>query len=404
MDLDAALSHLQARLRRLPAERYPVQHATTQFHLGVALIESGRADEAVPALRRAAELFGPAQLKVERAKALNMLGVALRESMRPDEAADAFAESAQAFRDGGQQLEEAAALYNLGLVQRGRADVDGAVACFRQALHTFEASGQGSQAAAAARELGAALLTAGDAQQAVEVLTRATELADRAGDARGLSDAANTLGLALLATAAARPAVDAFQRALAHSPRSLRPQAYAMAQANLALALARTGELPRARLAARQALGVPQVPQPVVTQATELLDGLDQHSGDLAAVLDADPRERWPETVRAEVLRWVDAEERERRAALREWIEAQQARAGMGSDLAEALLGVLLEQPPAAMQRLLRSLLLEVGEQDVSFRADVSHALSRFPMPQWLRLRSELNRIAVELGEEPAWE
>ncbi len=52
-----AIGVLQERARSYPAERYPVQHATAQFHLGVTLTQAGRLEEARRVLAIAVDLF-----------------------------------------------------------------------------------------------------------------------------------------------------------------------------------------------------------------------------------------------------------------------------------------------------------------------------------------------------------
>ncbi len=51
----------RSALRRIPVERYPVQHATTQFHLGLALAQEGELSVTEAALAKAAALFPPSQ-------------------------------------------------------------------------------------------------------------------------------------------------------------------------------------------------------------------------------------------------------------------------------------------------------------------------------------------------------
>src|SRR5919199_4190709 len=95
--VEPAIAELEQRLARYPPDRYPVQHATAQFHLGVALINARAPVEGRRALERAAALFGEVGLRVEHAKALNALGAALRDSGEPEGAARAFADAADEF-------------------------------------------------------------------------------------------------------------------------------------------------------------------------------------------------------------------------------------------------------------------------------------------------------------------
>jgi tetratricopeptide (TPR) repeat protein len=397
------IAELEDRLARYPADRYPVQHATAQFHLGIALTNADRLDEAEAALSTAVRLFDPERLRVEQAKALNALGAVLRLSGRLGEAARAL-ERAALQLGPGHALERGAALFNLGLVRRELGDSDAAVSCFRQARELLDARRVPTQAAAAARELGATLFGAGDLDTAARTLAEAVTLAARAGHAAEVGAATNTLGLVQLAAGNTAEAVEQFRRSAASHPRGRRPHEYAMAKANLALAYDRAGDEPRARLAARQALGAPDTPPPVAAQAAEILARLGRGEDDLHLVLEQESREAWPALVREELARLADAGPDERSGDLGAWIDGQLARPPVAEDLAEALLGGFLELPPEAMELLVRSTLEALGDRDAErrerFRAEASRALARFHTPQLVRLKDTFARLAADLGHE----
>ncbi len=401
------ITELEARLIRHPPDRYPVQHATDQFHLGATLTDAGRLDEAEAALDTAARLFGPDTLRTEHAKAINARGAALRLAGRLEEAATAFDHAAAVFDTTELPLEQGAALFNLGLVRRELGDTDAAATCFEQARERFESGAAPTQTAAAAREHGATLLAAGELDAARRSLEEAIDLADRARDIAGLGAASNAVGLTLLAQDRAAEAAEAFRTAVGAHPRSLRAEGFAMAQANLALAYEHAGDPARARLAASHALGAPAAAEPVRAQAAGALDRLGREAGVVLPVLDLDPSDRWPHLLREELSRWVDADAPVREAEALAWVEGQLARQGVGPDLAEAWLGGLLELPPEAMESLIRATVVALTrvEQDSAerFRSGVSRAMVRFPVPQWMRLRDTFNRIAEELGQEPSW-
>lgn len=402
----AGLDELRQQLRRYDPERYPVQHATAQFHLGVMLLQGGELEEAAAALRTAEQLFAP--LPVEQAKARNMLGAVRRQQGAIAEATDAFSAAAAVFDQQDMAQEHGAALYNLGLVHVEAGRFAEAATCFDDAERRFAAEKLGGQSAAAARELGTTQLSAGDLEAAVEALERAMDLAERTLDEPGRGAAANALGLAHLASQHSEDAVEAFQTAVGTNPRNVRPEGYAMAKANLALALERAGDVPRARLAARQALGVRAgVPGPVATQAADILDRLGTGTDELHDVLDTLPSEQWPAVLREELARWLDADVEERQAAAGAWIDGQLTRAAQGADLAYVLLDVVLELPPSAMETLITALLDALDSRDDQarerFRSDMSRAMIRFHGPQWLRMKDLFNRIATERGEAAAW-
>ncbi|MBA3719069.1 MAG: hypothetical protein H0W95_02080, partial [Nocardioidaceae bacterium] len=171
---------LVARLGRYPVDRYPVQHATTQFHLGSVLLHASDAAPALEALTAARSVFGRAGMHLEQAKATVMLGVALRLIGRLDEAAEAFTVAGTMLASLEQPAERAAAAYNLGLVRHDCGDRDGAHAAWVQARDLFLAARHPARAGAAARDHGGSLLTAGKVSEAVAVLEQSLALAEQA--------------------------------------------------------------------------------------------------------------------------------------------------------------------------------------------------------------------------------
>ena len=385
------ITELQQRVARYDEERYPVQSATARYHLGVVLADTGRVEEALDSLTRAAQLFAPELLPVEHAKALVALGAARRLAGELGSAAAAFERAAELFAAAGLEQERGAALFNLGLVRRA-GDPRAAAECFRLATGLLT----GASRAAVRRELGATLLELGELDEAISTLEEALELAER-GDAAGFGGAANALGLAHLAAGSPEAAIAAFRQAAGANPRSVRPAEFAMAKANLALGHERAGDLPRARLAARQAFGVAGAPAPVTAQAEALLARAGPPAGDLRQVLAEEPVERWEALVREEVVRLSDASEAERRAEASLWIDDSSV------ELEQAWLGALLELPPEAMELHVRSALTALHERDPAvkerFRDDVSRASARFHVPQLLRLEETFRRLAEELDE-----
>jgi hypothetical protein len=401
------IEELERRLARFPPERYPVQHATAQFHLGVALVNAGRPAEAERALEVAAELFAPDRLPAEHAKTTNARGAALRLAGRLEEAAAAFDQAAGEFQAAGLRLEQGAAQFNLALVQRELGDPDAAVASLQQAGERLDPRRSPVEAAAASRELGATLLGVGRLQAAKQALAAALALGRRAGDQAGVGAAANLLGLVELAVGDPVRAAEAFRTAVAAHPRSLRPGEFAMAKANLAVAWERAGDHARARLAALQAAGTPTAAEPVLAQARGVLERVGARPGALLEVLDCEPRDQWPVALREELARWLDAGPDQRRAEARAWITGQLDRPPVAVDLAEAWLGTLLELPGDAMDRVIGATLEALGELDAAtaarFRSQVSGAMPRFHLPQWQRLAASFNQAAAHLGQEPAW-
>ena len=401
----ATEDELRRRLERHPADRYPVQHATARFHLGVALAGAGRLDEAEEHLAAACRLFPADGMPAEHAKAANGWAAVLRLLGRPAEAAATFAVAASMFERAGLALEQGAAVFNLGLAERERGG-GGVEDAFRRARALLDPERVPAQAGAAARELGAALLAAGRLDEAVACLREAVELAGRAGDGPGLAGAANVLGVAHLALGDAGAAAESLEQSVAASPRSVRPGGYAMAKANLALADEARGRTAQARLAAQQALGTPGAPAPVQAQAADVLARLGDGPGAVWAVLDDLPPGRWPAVVRDELARWVDAGPQRRASEAAAWVRGQARRAGAGEDLAEVLLGALVELAPAAMETVIDSVVAAAAaaaDGPETFVAPCSRAMARFPVPQWMRLRDRFERASADAGLDAAW-
>ncbi|GAA5106762.1 tetratricopeptide repeat protein [Haloechinothrix salitolerans] len=401
---DSPLAELRDRLTRYPADRYPVQHATAQFHLGGLLVEANRIDEARAALACASELFGPRRMPVEHAKALNALGAVHRLTGDLDRAEECFASAERRFAEANLPRERGAAAFNLGLVHRQRQDEATALDWFRLAAELFDEAP--AEAAATAREIAASLLATGEPQAALDALRPASERAEKTGDVAARGAVANLRGLAHLALDVPEQAIEDFTLAIAANPRGVRPGEYAMAKANLALACERAEQPDHARLAAAQALGVPDAAEPVRAQATGVLDRVGHRPCALPEVLDTVAEDNWPPLLREELSRWADLSEPDRRAAAGAWIDGQLARPQTAMALAEAWLGGLLELPPDAMERLIRSTLAALASKEHAdaFRRTVSSAMIHFHVPQWMRLRDTFASVAAEFDGASAWE
>ncbi len=400
-------AELNAKLATFPVSRYPVQHATTAFHLATVHLRCGRLEQAVPLLVTAYRTFGGLGMQLEQTKALMMHGVALREGGRGDLAAETFARAVHEFAELEQPAEEAAASHNLGMALLEHGDPGAAQTALGRAYELFLAEGHLAQAGAAARERGVHLLTSGDVAGALLVLDDAAALAHRAGDLPGLGAATNALGLAQLALDDPAAAVTEFSRAVGAYPRSLRAAEHAMAKANLAVAHERVGNHARARLAARQALAISSADPPVRDQALQLLDRLSADtSRDLITVLDEEPMQRWSSILREEVLRWCDASPPDRLLAVRGFMDGMLARPGTSYDLAESLIATIVELPPTPYAEMVASVVQvasDLGEREERVRSVMGSAMARFAMPQWQRLAASLNEAAADAGLAEGW-
>lgn len=397
-----ALDELRAQLERYPAERYPVQHATACFHLGAALLELGHTDEAERSLARAADLF-KGRLPLEQAKAHNLLGVALRQSGRAAEAADAFVGAAAGFAAEACPLEQGAARFNLGLVRAEQADHHAATNEFRAACELLDPERVPVQAAAAARELGASLLAQEAVAEAIPVLRDAVRLADEVEDTAGMGAAANSLALALLAEGEAAAALESLRTALAAHPRSIRPSDFALVKANMALAHEALADLPKARLAARQALGVEELPEAVAVIAVDLLERCGTPAtSDLQAVLAGQPEQARAAMLREELVRLAALPPELRHLESAEWVAALVADPDSRADLVASWLGALLELPPRDIGTVVATMVAAATAaapaDGGAFREALERAYARFHEPQAMRVRALVVAAAQQQG------
>ncbi|MCI4065858.1 tetratricopeptide repeat protein [Micromonospora sp. R77] len=183
-------------------------------HLGVALNEARRSEEAVVAHTQAVDLIRATGNEHDEGIALNNLGLALRGAGRPDEAITAHERAIEIYRRAGDRHDEGIARSNLGLalVLAGRADE--AVTAHTRAVDLFVETDDQHGEGQALDNLGAALSAAGRTEEAIAAHTRAVDLLRRADDRHTEGRALYHLGVALRATGRTDEAVTAHTRAV----------------------------------------------------------------------------------------------------------------------------------------------------------------------------------------------
>ncbi len=89
------------------------------------------------------------------------------------------------------------------------------------------------------------------------------------------------------------------------------------------------------------------------------------------------------------------------------WVDGQLGRPDRAYDLAQTLLGALLELPPPGYQRVVTALVQAIARRDEAdadeFRRVTRSAMARFAIPQWQRLAATFDQTAVEHGQPAAW-
>lgn len=388
---DSTAATLRQRLADRPADRFPIDHATTRYHLGLVLASADDLGGAEESLVEAARLFEH-RLPVEWARTLNALGAVLRAGNRPHTAEAAFRHAARVFGEHRLHLDHAAATFNLGLAVLDQGRHEEAARWFEQAGSHFPAGAAPVQRSAARREQGAALLLLERPAEALEALQEARELAETASDPDGVAAAANVAGLALLELDRAEEARSAFATSLANAPAATRSGVHAMARANLALACERTGDHRRARFLARQVVTMPAVETAVSDMAREILLRVGDRPGGLVRLLLDAPADEHVPLVRAEMGRWSRLDEVRLEAEIAAWIDEQPTDRSSRAAVAEPWLAALLELPPPQLDRIAAAvnaaLVTRPAEVAEPFRAGVSAAMVRFHQPQWRRLQA----------------
>ncbi|MET7572977.1 tetratricopeptide repeat protein [Streptomyces sp. NPDC005492] len=145
-------------------------------NLGVALRETGRAEEAVGAHTCARDLFQAAGNRVREATAWNDLGVALRETGRAEEAVGAHTRARDLFQAAGDRYREATAWHNLGNALQTADRAEEAIDALTQARDMHHATGDRHGEAMAWHSLGIALRETGRVAEAIEVCGKALEI------------------------------------------------------------------------------------------------------------------------------------------------------------------------------------------------------------------------------------
>jgi len=119
--------------------KLPEATASGYYHLGIALSNLNRGDEAAVATRRAIELYDVAGDRLAAARArMNLGSIALDNDGDPGEARRLYEGSMPVMRELGNETNLAIALGNLGEVCRLEGDYRGALAYAQEALGIFE--------------------------------------------------------------------------------------------------------------------------------------------------------------------------------------------------------------------------------------------------------------------------
>ncbi|MEU6597360.1 tetratricopeptide repeat protein [Streptomyces flaveolus] len=164
------------------------------------------------AAREAARLAGH---RLGEAVLWDHLGIALREAGRVEEAIDAHTNARDTFQTAGDRLNEAMAWSNLGTALLEASRVEEAIAADTRARGLFQAAGDHQREASAWDSLGLALREKGRVEEAIDAHTNARDMFQTAGDRHGAAGAWNNLGIALRTAGRVEEAIAAYGESLA---------------------------------------------------------------------------------------------------------------------------------------------------------------------------------------------
>lgn len=137
------IASLRDRIDRYPLDDHPIEYATIQFNLGLALAESpdGNRDEnlkrSIEAHAEALKVFSEREYPIQRGRVLTALGAVERDLGLGRIARDRFEEATHVLAGSEAPAEIGAASNNLGLAETDLENLDAAIAAFGIALDAF---------------------------------------------------------------------------------------------------------------------------------------------------------------------------------------------------------------------------------------------------------------------------
>ncbi|WP_043682946.1 tetratricopeptide repeat protein [Streptomyces xylophagus] len=212
--LDSERAGLVAVVQWAREERYANTAMQLSQFLGEYLYWRRSFDDWITVCRVAWEAAHRAGNRVREAIAWDSFGIALQETGRAEEAIDAHTRARDLYQAVGDRPHEANAWNNLGGALREVGRAEEAIDAHTRARDLFQAVGDRSREARAWDSLGSALGEAGRAGEAVGAHIRARDLFQAVGDRRGEAIAWNNLGATLRDTGHVEEAVEAYEKAL----------------------------------------------------------------------------------------------------------------------------------------------------------------------------------------------
>ncbi|MFD7766240.1 tetratricopeptide repeat protein [Streptomyces sp. NPDC059787] len=195
-------------------ERFAVVAVALAESLGEYLAWRRYFDDLISVAEAAREAARCAGNRLYEASAWSHLGNALRNTSRVEEAIEAHIQARDLYQAAGDRHREATAWNNLGLALRAAGQAGQAIKAHIQARDLYQAAGDRHREATAWNNLGLALRAAGQAEEAIKAHIRARDLCRSAGDRHREATAWNNLGSALRESGRVEEAIEAYGKSL----------------------------------------------------------------------------------------------------------------------------------------------------------------------------------------------
>ncbi|HEX7185469.1 MAG TPA: tetratricopeptide repeat protein, partial [Thermoanaerobaculia bacterium] len=193
--------------------------AEAEWHLGEALLETGKLRQAAAVLERAATRFRGLGDGVSEARASNDLGTAWRTLGEPGRALSAHQRALHLYRAAKSTQGEATTLHNLGLLYKTTGDLQAAIVHYEAALALWRRLRETSSEAVTLQGLGSLYSLIGHDDEALDLLRKALALVSGEEDERQRIPVLMALGWAQYLAGRPEVALDRFHEALALAER-----------------------------------------------------------------------------------------------------------------------------------------------------------------------------------------
>lgn len=249
-DASQTIGLLRDRAKHYPIESHPVEYATIQFNLGLALAESLDGDrtenlkESINAYAEALKVFSAGEYPLQRGRVLTALGTVERDLGIRNVARDRFEEATNVLDGLDAPAEIGAANNNLGLTETDLQNYDEAIAAFDNALKAFDAGHYSRQRATTLINRGMAYSRKPDVEYidlAIADYRLASQMVGPTDASYVFALAHHSLGVALLGKPGSRvehlgEAIRALDTSLTVFTRSAYPFQHALTKNNLGIA------------------------------------------------------------------------------------------------------------------------------------------------------------------------